>query len=458
VSAQTAQPGSSPTDDESAIAAELRLELESLKEDCAAFKKIGGCAATLVTGHPLHLGVGSIAPQNGFGFGPAFVLTGTKGENWRLKWNSDAVGAPTSGAWRVGSYLKAVRTAVDLPQVVTGPSAGPLRPITIHEYPVFNLYAQTISLPKLSYFGLGMNATRDAQTSFGMQQGIVGASAIVPVLGRLQPWRLSLVAELNGRFVDIRPGQADVPSIESRFSEATAPGLSTQPTFAQFGEGLRFKPSLLDGHINLAYTAQLQQFVAGDSTYSFRRWTVDLSHEFPIYRNGAPVKSRDSNGPDECAVGPTAKTCPPLTRDRWGAVTVRALASKSSAGDDGVVPFYFQQTLGGSDINGNRALASYDDYRFRGPHLFLVQESFEHSLFGVVGAWLQAEQGKVALQHDSLLSGGQWERSFSLGLTVKAGGFPMLTIAWATGGPEGHHIALTIDTSLLGGSSRPSLQ
>ena len=31
-----------------------------------------------------------------------------------------------------------------------------------------------------------------------------------------------------------------------------------------------------------------------------------------------------------------------------------------------IVPFYFQPTLGGSDINGQRLLSGYDDYRFRG--------------------------------------------------------------------------------------------
>jgi hypothetical protein len=455
----TSSPGtSSQTQDESKLAAEFRLEMEKLKKDCPAFKNIAGCAVTLVTGHPLHIAIGSIAPQNGFGFGPAFVTNSAKGENWRIKWSADAIGAPTSGAWRVGTYFNAVRTAVDVPQVVTGPSSGRPRPITIHEYPVFNGYAQAISLPKVNYFGMGMNTSRDARTTFGMKQGVVGGSAIVPVLGPVQRWRLSVVGEVNGRFVDIRPGEGDVPSIESRFAEATAPGLSMQPAFTQFGEGLRFKPSLFDGRVNLAYLAQLQQFVAGDSSFSFRRWTVDLAHEFPIYRNGAPVRSRDTNGPNECAVGPTTNSCPPLTRDRWGAASVRVLASKSSVGDGSVVPFYFQQTLGGSDINGNRALASYDDYRFRGPHLFLIQESFEHSLFGVIGAWLQAEQGKVALQDDPLFSGGQWVRSFGLGLTVKAGGFPVVTIAWSTGRTEGHHIAFTIDTSLLGGSARPSLQ
>ena len=79
--------------------------------------------------------------------------------------------------------------------------------------------------------------------------------------------------------------------------------------------------------------------------------------------------------------------------------------------------------------------------------MFLVQESFEHSLFGVVGAWLQAEQGKVALQNNPLLSGGQWVRSFGLGLTVKAGGFPMLTIAWARKIPK--------DTTSCSRSTRP---
>ena len=164
---------------------------------------------------------------------------------------------------------------------MTGGSATPLQPITIHEYPVFNVYAQAISLPRVSYFGLGMNTTADAETSFGLQQGIVGGSAIVPVLGPARRWALSILGEVNGRFVDLQPGQHGA-SIDTRFSEATAPGLSTQPAFTQFGEGLRFRPSLFDGHVNLGYTGQWQQFVAADSRYSFRRWTLDLNHEFPI--------------------------------------------------------------------------------------------------------------------------------------------------------------------------------
>jgi hypothetical protein len=43
-----------------------------------------------------------------------------------------------------------------------------------------------------------------------------------------------------------------------------------------------------------------------------------------------------------------------------------------------IVPFYFQPTLGGSDINGTAALASYQDYRFRAPNNILARASFEH--------------------------------------------------------------------------------
>ena len=89
------------------------------------------------------------------------------------------------------------------------------------------------------------------------------------------------------------------------------------------------------------------------------------------------------------------------------------------------VPFYFQQTLGGSDINGNRALASYDDYRFRGPHLLLVQESLEHSLYGPIGILVEADQGKVALQQESL-GFSDLHYSYIVGLTVRAGGFRQL--------------------------------
>ncbi|MDQ3908130.1 MAG: hypothetical protein M3268_07265, partial [Acidobacteriota bacterium] len=77
-----------------------------MKESCFSkfsFKSIAGCAAELFTGRPLHLAVGSIAPQNGVAFGPAFSTHYTPNETWRLNFNLDAVVSP-NGSWRAGVY------------------------------------------------------------------------------------------------------------------------------------------------------------------------------------------------------------------------------------------------------------------------------------------------------------------------------------------------------------------
>ena len=56
---------------ESALQADFRRESEHIKESCGSFsfKGVGSCAQELVTDHPLHIALGSIAPQNGFGVG-----------------------------------------------------------------------------------------------------------------------------------------------------------------------------------------------------------------------------------------------------------------------------------------------------------------------------------------------------------------------------------------------------
>jgi hypothetical protein len=121
-----------------------------------------------------------------------------------------------------------------------------------------------------------------------------------------------------------------------------------------------------------------------------------------------------------------------------------------------VVPFYFQPTLGGGDINGNATLASYQDYRFRAPNVLLVRENFEHSIWGPLGFALAADEGKVALQRGDFGS-NPWLHSFSAGLTLRAGGFPQVYLLFSWGGNEGTHLIANMNSSLLGGSTRPSL-
>jgi hypothetical protein len=429
---------------ESTMHAEFRREGESFKANCAKFslKSLPGCAEVLFLGHPLHIAVGSVAPQNGFGFGPAFVRRWNPNNNWRLNINADGV-VSNNGSWRAGFYVKAVRTKIE-------PGTATIRP-----YPVINVYTQTTSLNKIAYYGLGPNTARADQTFFGMRETIVGTNVIYPIF---RPLNLALLGEVNGRFVDIRGSNGNSgPSIEQVHNEATAPGLTRQPAFAQFGEGVRVRPALFADYLRLNYSVNFQQFVAGESRYSFNRLTVDLAHQIPLYKKTRSLLPHDNNGPDDCSVGSGGGAdCPRITRDREGAIGLRLLISESFTSSGNVVPFYFQPTLGGSDINGQPALASFQDYRFRAPNLLLLQGSIEHSLYGPVGVTFRAETGRVALSRSDL-EFKHMVHSYAAGLTLRAGGFPMLYVMFAWGSGEGNRTISIMNTSLLGGGGRPSL-
>lgn len=454
---------------ESALHGELRREGERVGEACTfSFKAIPMCGYTLFTDHPLHIAAGSMPAQNGFGLGGAFVWSKNT-RNWRLSWDVDAVGATSGGAWRAGGYMKLIHTPhPKQPQIKVvsatdsakaSDKAKDVAPFT-HPYTLFNLYAQTISLNKLNYFGEGNDSSLAGASLFGMTQTIVGANAIKPVYewAPIRKLNLALLGEINGRFVDIRGKDGEsVPSIDAVYTNATAPGLSSQPGFVQMSQGIRIKPDTGD-YLKLNYTGKFEEFFApSSSTNSFLRWTVDLNHTIDLYGNAkAATTNTDQHGPDSCAH--VNDKCPeiPHTRNLSGFITARLLLSESINSATSAVPFYFQQTLGGQDIDGNLTLGSYQDYRYRAPNLLLLQESFEHSIWGPFGFKFMADEGRVAVTRDDL-GFSHLRHSFAAGITLRAGAFPMVQLMFAWGGPEGHHNIANMNPSLLGGSARPLL-
>jgi len=214
---------------------------------------------------------------------------------------------------------------------------------------------------------------------------------------------------------------------------------------------------VIGNHLELNYAGSLQEFVAPSSSQNtFERWTVDLNHTFYLYGyTESGPKTTNMTGPDECA--PSSQKCPEVSRSRNlnGSIGVRLIISETMNSASNV-PFYFQPTLGGQDINSSLALGSYRDYRFRAPNFLLLQESFEHSVWGPFGVKFMADQGRVALERSDV-GFSHLKHSFAAGLTLRAGGFPMVSMMFAWGGPEGHHNIFNMNTSLLGGSARPKL-
>ena len=441
---------------ETRFQSDLRREGVALKA-CGQISKIADCGQTLVLGQPLHIAVGSLAPGNGFGAGLALVEHKNFANEWRTNFNFDVV-ATKNSSWRAGGYMKAYKL-----------SGG----TQFHSAPLYYLYSQSISLNRVDYFGLGPSTTTATHTTFGFSENVTGVQAVLPISLHDKPPEFAIVAELNGRFPSVRPGvESDIPSINSLFSEGTAPGLSRQPVFVQPSAGLRLVPALFKDRVRLNYLVEFQQFVAaGDSAYSFRRFSGDFSHEIPLstlsktigkyYENNqSPVFPH--NGPDYCGGAgreEQAMPCPKasLTRKLEGSIGLRALLSESFAGKGSNVPFYFLPTLGGSDIDGSSMLASYPDYRFRGPVLLLFRGIFEHSLGTLpIGALFSADGGKIGLRRDDI-SLDHFRHSFGAGLTVRAGGLPVISFLYAWGGSEGSHTITNVAPSLLGSSARPSL-
>src|ERR1700730_12878620 len=117
-------------------------ELDKLKESCFNLKGLPGCAQELFLGKPIHIAVGSIAPQNGFAAGLAYVGHKTT-PNWRNSWNADAV-ASVNGSWRAGVYLKLGDPYEPAPIVTFGTKGRNMKSnlTSLPERPVINLYAQ----------------------------------------------------------------------------------------------------------------------------------------------------------------------------------------------------------------------------------------------------------------------------------------------------------------------------
>jgi hypothetical protein len=442
---------------------------------------ISGCAETLFTGTPFHIAVGSLAPQNGVGFGlaaaeayyPTYCASwidftkppavGTRNAcHWSLNFNAEGL-ATSNQSWRAGFYMSAVHLSTRQPQMHIPGQPGSKHPVRNFTGPstTVNFYSESNSLNRIYFYGLGPNTTPAGRADFGLTENVTGASLIFPIRAWwIDPAAITLLGEVNGRFPSQRGSYGDTsPSIEQIYNNTSAPGLSANSNYFQAGEGIRLSPVIPLKKLNLErlelnYLTQFQQYVAGGASYeSFRRFNTDLNHTLVLYtRNvGKPAASRPPV--------PGAPIVPPIspTRDVTGSLTARLFIQESIANQGHIVPFYLQPTMGGSDLNGQANLSSYPDYRFRGPNLLLIHGAYEQSLGKFpAGLFLSVDEAKVGLRRDDI-SFDHLRHSYSAGFTLHAGGLPAVYVLFCWGGNEGSHTIANINTSLLGNSVRPSL-
>jgi len=405
---------------------------------------VSGCLESLFRGNKgLYASFASLPPGNGVALGAAFKDSELNLTHWRLNYQIDSQGS-FNGSWTAGGLLTMrLSPAEDSKKhkprtvVVQGPLPKHLPELGENEAKLLiNIYAFHTSLNQVSYYGIGPNTSPTDRAFFGLQETVTGANA-----DRLLKYGFHLVGEMNGRWPDIVGdyGQSS-PSIGQMYSEATAPGLTRQPGFLQFGEGLQYATHLgglgekadFGVDADLDYGVNFQQFIApADSEFSFRRLTIDVTNDLHLLKRFTPRKGSG-------------------TSEQFGTLEFRGWLSESIVPAGHSVPFYFQPTLGGGDIDKERTLASFADYRFRAPNALLLRGQYEQPLPKVsfLGVIFRADTGKVAdARGDIDLS--HLRHSFGTGVTLRAGNFPYVTLMYAWAGGEGHHTFADLNLSAI---------
>jgi len=274
----------------------------------------------------------------------------------------------------------------------------------------FQIYARNKQMQALPFYGLGPNTTFTNQVQFSERDTRAGALIASP----LTSW-LSASATFEGIFPNI--GKVDstkITSIGQIYTEQTAPGLTSQPTFVHLEAFLRPHFALAFEHLQFDYRFRYGYFHDTDTGhYSFRRFVADFGHSiYPESENGH--RRLDS------------------------VLSIRFRLSMADASATNAIPFYLQETIGGSDIDNQPTLRAFHDFRFRAPNSFLVQSEYDRRIIGPVGLLVFYDAGKVAFVRSDL-NFSNMHQGFGGGISFFLAGKVVFRAYVGLGGGEGAH-------------------
>jgi len=402
-------------------------EGQALSSDCGglfqSFSAVKSCATFLFHGgKPVRMSIPtSVVPGGGTAIGAMYVqplsihnwaesnITVEGGSSLREFWYGNAVA--TLNHRRFGGDWNTARDAFQL-----------------------QIYGHTRGLPLMPFYGIGPNTARSSLTDFKERDITAGVSVFNPVkswmaLGGGVEYYSTKVGGVHD------PG---VQSIDASYGEASAPGINHQPAFAHYSVFAQPRGSWSRTRITsrLGY----DYFEDPGGHYSTRKFRADYLQK--IYPE---MQSEPTGGP-----GGSMRKQPKYDSVLY--IAGRFTAESASPGS--AVPFYLQETIGGSDINGVPTLRGFQDYRFRGPDLFVIQTQYERRLLpdspigsnpstlrkvaGALGILAFYDVGEVALKASDL-SFGNVRHSFGFGLTFWSGERVWFRAYVGLGSGEGAH-------------------
>ena len=284
-------------------------------------------------------------------------------------------------------------------------------------------YARIREMSQLSYFGPGPQSDVDDRTNFLLRDPVVGA-----VASALAADWMAVGVRVEEIWPRLGPGRsARHPSLEQRFSERDAPGLTAQPRFGRYQAFVEFQaPAAVPENLNQGGRYRIAYALYDDqqfSRFNFTRVDLEARHRFAGFR-------------------PHHR----FTLHGWMATT------EPRSGNS--VPFYMQPSLGGGgeirsvgeDLigsDGTRAtLRGFDNYRFRDLNLMLLQAEYRVPVWGPVDASVFVDAGKVAARRADL-NFTDLKRDYGFAVSLMRGPNTMARTEFGFGGGEGMHVKIS---------------
>lgn len=374
---------------------------------------IFSCGSSTFRSRPFHFLAQSIVPGSGVGGGGRYAPDLNERGGAQNQLIASAV-ITIRQFWMAELKFDSQRT-IDKPWNKSGESLG------------LHLYARNRSLPLMTFYGLGPNTNVNNSVKFSQRDTSAGFEVTTPFPG--VEW-LSAGGTFEGLWPNIGGVTgSNIVSIQQQYTQQTAPGLAAQPVFLHEQIFLAPHKRFLE-RFEIRYHIAYNFYHDTDTGhYSFRRLEARADHYF------FPEKKKHGG----------------VNEQNFFLVRWRYSVSDTSASN--AVPFYLQETLGGSDIDNQPTLRAFRDYRFRGPNLTSLQTEYDRKLCqecklcadgwirtacAHLGLFVAHDAGKVAFRKSDLDFSGL-HQSFGGGVAIYMGKDVVFRIAVALGGGEGAH-------------------
>jgi outer membrane protein assembly factor BamA len=252
--------------------------------------------------------------------------------------------------------------------------------------------------PQEDFFGLGPGSLEADRVNFLYdRRDVQGRAILKPVRSFQTGVRYGRLNTSIGSGTDKR-----YPSLEQRFGDPEAPGVTDQPDFSYTDlfatADNRDQPGnpRAGGYYGLMWRRHSDRDF---DKYSFRLFQADLQQFFPIF-------------------------------DKKRVFAVRGRVMTTAAGAGQTVPFYLRPTLGGSD-----SLRSVADYRFRDNNTLSINVEYRWEAFSGLDMALFTDWGKVTARAADL-DFGDLQRAYGIGFRFNTYKAVFLRIDLAIAGPE----------------------